>query len=134
MLEVPLVPFLPAVSGLSSEFSSRDWRSPSPRTTIWNKWHTGTGNFWYVNFCQLEYIFFLYFLDASLWPFSRDGKMYKHENNVCVQFCLDLVKPLPSFTLFYCKSELFCNFALLGVTLMALNLVNFKLLLLKLIT
>ena len=51
--------------------------------------------------------------------------MYKRAFNTCVNFFLARVKYVRNFTLFCRKSELFCDFALLGVKLMPFNLVNF---------
>ena len=56
---------------------------------------------------------------------TRDGKTYKRASNACVNFFLGRVKYVPNFTLFCRKSELCRNFALLGVILMAFNLVRF---------
>ena len=53
----------------------------------------------------------------------RDGKVYKRANNVYVNFVLARVKSVPNFMLFCHKSELFSNFALCVVTLMAFYLV-----------
>ena len=55
----------------------------------------------------------------------RDGKTYKRASNACVNFFLAWVKSLPNLTLFCCKSYLCRNITLLGVKLMAFNLVNF---------
>ena len=41
-------------------------------------------------------------------------KTFQRASNAGVNFFLARVKCVPSFTLFCCKSELFCNFALLG--------------------
>ena len=58
-------------------------------------------------------------------PGSRFGKTYKRASNACVNFFLAWVKYVPNFTLFCRESELCCDFALLGVILMAFNLVSF---------
>ena len=51
--------------------------------------------------------------------------MYKRASNPGAIFFLALVKYVSNFTLFSRESELCCDFALLGVVLMAFNLVNF---------
>ena len=51
--------------------------------------------------------------------------MYKQARGGGVNFFLAWVKYVPNFTLFCRESELRCNFALLGVILMAFNLVSF---------
>ena len=55
---------------------------------------------------------------------GSDGKTYKGASNACVTFFLAWVKYVQNFMLFCCKSELCCDFALLGVVLMAFSLVN----------
>ena len=64
----------------------------------------------------------------SLWT-VRDGKMYERASNACVIFFIVWVKSGTKSTLFCWEIELCCHSALLGVILMAFNLVNFKLLL-----
>ena len=53
---------------------------------------------------------------------NRDGKMFQRASNAGLHFFLARVKFVPNFTLFCCKNELCCDFALFGVTLKALNL------------
>ena len=55
---------------------------------------------------------------------GSDGETYKGASNACVTFFLAWVKYVQNFMLFCCKSELCCDFALLGVVLMAFSLVN----------
>ena len=54
----------------------------------------------------------------------RDGKTYERASNARVNFFLAGVKSLPNFMLFYCKNELYCNFALFRVILLVFRLVN----------
>ena len=62
----------------------------------------------------------------------RDGaKPNERVSNACVNFFIVWVKFVINSTLFCGESELCCNFVLFWVILMAFNLVNFQLSLLK---
>ena len=56
---------------------------------------------------------------------GRDGKTFQRASNAGVNFFLARVKWVPNFTLFCCKSELCCDFALFLVILKGFYLVNF---------
>ena len=45
----------------------------------------------------------------------KEGKLFQRDRNTGVNFFLARVKCVPKFTLFFCTSELCCNFALFGV-------------------
>ena len=64
-------------------------------------------------------------------PSRRDGKTFQRASNAGVNCFLPRVKCVPNFTLFCCKSELCCNFALFGVIIKDFYLLNFLILLSK---
>ena len=72
--------------------------------------------------CLCVYSLLRYRLTVIL---PRDGKTYKRASNACVNFFIAWVKYVLNFTLICCESELCCDFALLGVILMAFSLVSF---------
>ena len=78
----------------------------------------------YKNIFTQEIHFFL--LISPILSQPEMEKTYKRASNACVNFFIVWVKSVTKSTLFCRESELCCDFALLGVILMAFNLVSFN--------